>query len=278
MYKTIVVHVDGDTQLARRAAIAARLAEAFDAHLVGSVATGVSRDDFFATEGSVVLPPLEQDFTRMVEQARAMLEPFAEQMRRHLVGSWEGRVVEEDAREALVLQSRYADLLVLGAEAPAGRRPRLAAGLPEYLALHGVRPVLVVPRDHPDDDLAGTIVVGWDAGMEATRAIGAALPLLQRARSVLVALINPEDAASHHGERPGTDLATYLARHGVPIEVANERSEAGIAPALLGLAREAGANLLVTGIYGHSRYREWIAGGVSRDLLHDVRVPLLLAH
>jgi nucleotide-binding universal stress UspA family protein len=278
MYKTIVVHVDGSAQLKPRLALAAALAVAHGAHLVGSAVTGISQHDFatFGTSPMTALP--EADFDLLRRGANEHLGRFANEAGRMGVSSWERRMIEDDAAAALLLESRYADLLVLSPGTPAGSRLRLTTDLPEYVALHGSRPVLVVPHDHADDDLEGTIVIGWDASMEATRAVAGALPLLQRARSVLIALINPDRLTERHGEEPGADLATYLARHGVAVEVAAERSDAAIAATLVGLARDVGANLLVTGVYGHSRYREWFAGGVSRDLLDKVSVPLLLAH
>ncbi len=138
--------------------------------------------------------------------------------------------------------------------------------------------VLVVPEDHASEHVGRSVVIGWNASMEASRAITGALPLLTTARSVLVAVINPQQLAGRHGEQPGADLATWLARHGAAVEVVRERSEAGTAAALMGLARDANADLLVAGAYGHSRYREWIAGGVTRSLLEDMTVPLLMAH
>lgn len=278
MYKTIVVHVDNSPQLPSRLAVAAALASAHGGHLVGSAVTGITQFDFIAFGGAPVMTLPDADFDLLRRNANDQLLRFATAVGRLGVASWEQRMIEDDAANALVLESRYADLLVLSAYTPAGSRLRLATDLPEYVALHGTRPVLVVPEDHRDDNLAGTIVIGWDASMEATRAVAGALPLLQQARSVLVAVINPEPSTPRHGEQPGADLATYLARHGVSVEVVPERSDASIAATLVGLARDVGANLLVTGVYGHSRYREWFAGGVSRDLLKKVSVPLLLAH
>ena len=278
MYKTIVVQVDDSPQLKPRLAIAAALAAAHAGHLIGSAVTGISQHEFVAFGTASMMPVADADFSTLQRRANDQLARFATEVDRIGVASWEQRMIEDDAASALLLESRYADLLVLSPGTPAGSRLRLTTDLPEYVALHSGRPVLVVPHNHDDDDLTGTIVVGWDASMEATRAVAGALPLLQRAKSVLITVINPDPLNPRHGEQPGADLATYLARHGVPVEVVAERSEAAIAATLVGLARDVGANLLVTGVYGHSRYREWFAGGVSRDLLDKVTVPLLLAH
>ena len=115
----------------------------------------------------------------------------------------------------------------------------------------------------------------WDGSMQA---IGAALPLLVRADNVRLVLVNPNPPQDLHGEQPGADMALYLARHGVRVDVVVELAHGTVGTALLGLARDGGAGLMVTGAYGHSRYREWMVGGATRELLERSRVPLLLAH
>jgi nucleotide-binding universal stress UspA family protein len=278
MYKTIVVHVDGGSQLAPRLRVAAGLARQHDAHLVGSAVTGISQRDFLTLGTSAMAALPDSDYDRLREAGSALLLNFTAQIERLDVSSWEQRLVEDDAQHALLQETRYAELLVLSRGTPTFARLRLASDLPEYVALHCTRPVLVVPDDYQDEIVGSTIVVGWNASMEATRAVTAALPQLKLARSVLLALINPDELSERHGEQPGGDIALYLARHGVNVEIVRERSDAGTAPALLGLARDCGADLLVAGAYGRSRYREWIAGGVTRGLLEENTVPLLLAH
>lgn len=276
MYKTIVVHVDDGPQMRSRLALAAGLASRHEAHLVGSAVTGISRGNYLllGTAPMAALP--DSDFDRLVEQAQARLAAFTREVEHIGVASWEQRLIEDDAGHALLLEARYADLVVVSRAAPT--RLHLGASLPEFVALHGTRPVLVVPDDYAGDTLGGTAVVGWNGSMEATRAVTGALPLLRAARAVKVLLVNPDDTDDLHGAQPGADLATWLARHGVNVEIVSERSDAGAAPALLGLARELGADLLVAGAYGHSRYREWIAGGATRGLLDGMTMPLLLAH
>ena len=156
--------------------------------------------------------------------------------------------------------------------AQAGKGESTPRGLPAHLALHGVRPVLVVPETYGDAPIAGTVVAGWDGSSQALRAIDAALPLLCRAGSVKLVLVNPDTVTGLHGEEPGADLALYLARHGV------ERTSATVGATLVQGARDSGAGLIVAGAYGHSRYREWVLGGATRELLERAPVPLLLAH
>jgi nucleotide-binding universal stress UspA family protein len=121
-------------------------------------------------------------------------------------------------------------------------------------------------------------VAGWDGSLQALRALTAALPLLRAADTVKLALVNPNTLSELHGEQPGADMALYLARHGVQVEVVVEHTGSTTGTALLDLARDCGAGLVVCGAYGHSRYREWVLGGVTRELLARCRVPLLIAH
>jgi nucleotide-binding universal stress UspA family protein len=279
MYKTIVVHVDGSAQQASRLRAAAMLAEAHGAHLVGSAATGISWMDFSLLTGSAGAPVPCDDFTAMREAAAARLHAFTEQAAQLGVASVEARLVEDVADYALLLQSRYADLVVLSPDSDAGAPPGVRVrGLPERVALRGVRPVLLVPDAWQGQALPGTVVVAWDGGMCALRAIAAALPLLQAADGVKLALINPEQLSELHGDDPGADMAVYLARHGVQVDVVVERTRSTAGDALMVLARSSGAGLLVSGAYGHGRFREWVLGGVTRELLERTPVPLLLAH
>lgn len=285
MFKTIVVHVDGREEQDSRLRAAAHLAAEHSAHLVGTAATGITWLDYALLTGSMgaPVPDPESDFHGLRDAARSRLDAFLEAARRLGVESLESRLIEDDARYGLLLQSRYADLIVLSQDDAQDSEaeptlPLRVRGLPEYVALRGARPVLVVPRSYRHPPIPGTAVVGWDGSLQALRAIAAALPLLQRADSVKLALINPDTLSELHGEQPGADMALYLARHGVRVDVVLERTDSTAGEALMALARDCGAGLMVVGAYGHSRYREWILGGVTRELLERAPVPLLIAH
>jgi nucleotide-binding universal stress UspA family protein len=279
MYKTIVVHVDGSPQQDSRMAAAARLAREHGAHLVGSAATGISWTDYLLLTGSMAAPVPPADFDGLRETAALHLSGFTDQAARLGVASVETRLVEDTADGALLLQARYADLVVLSRDVdPEPGIPPRVRRLPEHVALRGPRPVLVVPPGYTDQPIAATVVAGWDGSTQALRAFAAALPLLERADGVRLVLVNPDQLSDVHGEQPGADMALYLARHGVKVDVVLERTHATAGDALMSLARATGAGLIVAGAYGHSRYREWVLGGVTRELLERAPVPLLLAH
>jgi nucleotide-binding universal stress UspA family protein len=281
MYKTILVHIDGGPQQDSRLRAAAMLANEHGAHLVGSAATGISWVEFALLTGSMAapMPAPNADFDGLRDAALLRLRAFTEQAARLGVASVEARLVENLAGYGLLLQSRYADLVVLSQDRDG--EPSLPAHvrrLPEHVALHGARPVLVVPDSWQGQPMPGTVVAGWDGSMQAIRAFEAALPLLRRAASVKLALVNPDSLSALHGDEPGADMALFLARHGVRVDVVVERTGSTAGNALMALARDADAGLMVCGAYGHSRYREWALGGVTRELLARAPVPLLIAH
>jgi nucleotide-binding universal stress UspA family protein len=138
------------------------------------------------------------------------------------------------------------------------------------------RPVLVVPP------LAQTIVippkrvvVAWRPTREAARAVHDAMPLLEMAEQVDVLVIDPKVGESAHGEEPGADIAAHLARHGLNVQAVMRPSlSASAGAAILDYAKHVGADLVVAGGYGHSRLRERMLGGATRDLLHTTSLPL----
>ena len=121
-------------------------------------------------------------------------------------------------------------------------------------------------------------MVAWNASREARRAISDALPLLVEAKSVTILLV---DAGKNprHGEEPGADIAHYLSRHGAKVSVKQTASRGEpIARVILDHAKEQAADLIVIGAYSHARTAQMVFGGVTRSLLQDAGIPLLIAH
>lgn len=272
-YKTILVYIDQSRLCAGRIKLAAEIAIAHDAHLVGVAVTGLSR--FIYPESvafvTTVIDPL-------LERAQHQLEQFESTVKRLGVNSYESRLSEDDARGALALQARYADLVIVS-QMDLGERDAVeVADLAEYVMLNSSRPVLTVPYAGSFEQLGRRPLVAWDGSMEASRAISNALPMLKRAEQVTIALFNTERRFGTHGEQPGADIALYLARHGVSINVVEQETDIDIGNALLSLAADTGADLLVMGGYGHSRFREVLLGGVTATILNTMTVPVLMSH
>ena len=243
MYKTIIVHVDGSAAQESRLQAAALLARAHDAHVVGAAATGISWVDFALLTGGMGPPMPIDDFDSLRATATLRLVRFSEQAARLGMPMVETRVIENMPDYGLVLQSRYADLVVVSRDDEA--EPALSGRvrrLPERLALRGARPVLVVPQTYEGAPMPGTVVAGWDGSRQAIRALDAALPLLVCADSVKLALVNPEQLPELHGEQPGADMALYLARHGVKVDVVVDRTTLTVGQSLMALTHDCGAD------------------------------------
>ncbi|MEX6508427.1 universal stress protein [Jiella sp. M17.18] len=123
-----------------------------------------------------------------------------------------------------------------------------------------------------------TILVGWRDTPECAHAVAAALPFLQRAGQVVLASVAEEGSSEQRGLEPMADMARHLARHGVSVETRELANWQDAAEGLMHEAEVLGAQMIVIGAYGHSRMRELLLGGVTRELLRSSRVPLLLAH
>jgi nucleotide-binding universal stress UspA family protein len=142
------------------------------------------------------------------------------------------------------------------------------------------RPVLFVPSFGSLATLGRHIVVAWNSSRASARAVSDALPLIERADQTTVITINPADFNDRQGAPPAGQMVDHLRRHNPSvegIELPNIPS-GSIADALLDEARKAHADLIVAGAFGHPRIWEKLLGGVTRDLLTNPRLPLLMSH
>jgi len=174
-------------------------------------------------------------------------------------------------------RTRMADLVVLPKPYGAGRGPENEA-LTEAALFNGHVPVLVLPDDAALPDGFERIVVGWNESSEALSAIRAALPFLQRANLVDLAVIDPPPHGPDRSD-PGGQLGQMLSRHGVRAEVSVlAKTMPRVSDILCRQAADKEADLVVMGAYGHSRFREAILGGATRNMLEVSPIPVLLAH
>lgn len=172
--------------------------------------------------------------------------------------------------------ARAADIILypqLRSEASIGRHQ-----LEEVVFTSG-RPVIGLPAGWSVTKLGSRVLVAWDGGREATRAVFDALPMLVRAEAVRLVSVQGFLDEPVRQFTPGDDIAATLSRHGVRVETSTFRStRANMREELKAQALDFGADLVVMGCYGHSRFRERILGGVSRSMLKDIPFPLLLAN
>lgn len=219
-----------------------------------------------------------------IEASKARIEAAAVRARARLAAngiSDDIRLISEMASSVagqVARHARYADLTLTGQPDEEAYDPALLDALEGGLFDSG-RPMLMVPARWGGKPLARNILVAWDSGREAARAVADAMPLLVQADQVTLACVEPEVGGDGHGEEPGADIATALARNGAKVTVDTIASAGqSISDTLLTKAEDIGADLIVMGGYSHSRFRETLFGGVTREMIEDAETPLLLSH
>lgn len=178
--------------------------------------------------------------------------------------------------EKIGRRARYADITVVGPELIAG-------GLLKNKTIEGVlfssgKPLLLVPRGSQPSLKPKRVLVAWDSRIEASNAVRDSLNMLKGADNVHLTLVDPIEGEIYHGEEPGADAASYLARHGVNVTVDRlPSSNHSVADVLSRHAVDIAADLMVMGAYGHSRLRERIFGGVTKSMLENPLLPVFMA-
>lgn len=277
-YKTILVHCDESRSVAARLNLAADLAEHHQAHLVGLHARPPFQPPIYDNAGFAMEQFLNDHDEAVATSEKKSSEAFTKAVKGRSISS-EWRSANGQADELLILHSRYADLTIVGQNDDEATGLPLPPDLPESVALGTGRGTLVVPFIGVPKKPGGNILLCWNASRESSRAASEALPLLKAAAGVTVLIIEPKPSAAGHGPEPGADVATWLGRHGVKVTVQRDVAvDADVGNVILSRAMDQGSDLIVMGIYGHSRFRELVLGGASRTLLASMTVPILMAH
>ena len=300
--RDILVHVDETPACRNRLAVATGLARRHEARLVGLyVGAVLDLNPYIASfVGEQIREAHDRAAAEIEAKTRATFEKAVSGD--GVAGEW--RAVTGSAEDALALHGRYADLVVVGQQDPDLRPGPGFTRIAEEVVCHAGRPVLVVPYAGRFAAVGERVMVAWDGSAEAARAVHDALPILERAKKVMVRSVDPADGPGGLGDLPGADIGAHLARHGIDVEVEVLRTrdepaagelayESGtvaahvshlagadmpIAETLLSLAADDGTDLIVMGAYSHSPLREALIGGVTRQMLEEMTVPVLMAH
>ncbi len=277
-YRTILVHVDDTRHMQRCIEVAARIARAEQAHLIGAAGTSIHTPLYPTGLADPTLPTLNARAEQAQQRLERVLSVFDAAMGRIGVASFETRLIEGDAVEAISVLARHCDLVVLGQTDPDAPAPLLPADFPEDVILRCGRPVLVVPRAGQFDTVGRKPLVAWDSSMSAARSVANAIPLLQRAEQIDLVMFSPGAKDGAHAKQSRTDMALYLARHGINIKAEHRRAAVQVGPALLSLSSELGSDVIVMGAYGHHRLRDILLGSVTQSILQSTTVPALMSH
>lgn len=278
--KDILVHVDGEGNetAKRRTEYALSLAMAQQCHVTGLV-MALQPTMPPMVMGEVPGTLLESQRKSALEAARNSMEGFVQAAERWGV-SYERRLVEcieSAASGTFASHARVSDLVIAGQSGP-----------DDLLALHELlieaalfdsgRPVLIVPYIERSEARFDRVLVAWDGGREAARAVHDALPLLSPESTVEVLVVG-DNVPAARSQEPGADLALHLARHDLKATAKRTGGKGiGAADAILSYASDFGADLIVMGGYGHSRLRQMVMGGATRGVLESMTVPVLMSH
>ena len=259
---------------------AAALALANDAHL-DILALGVDRTQVgysYVGSGAVILQAALDRAEQDARNTEAAVRKAVAEQSPTLRWAVETAVTQLGALTDLVAQrARFADLVVLTRPYGPGIGSE-AEAVVEAALFEGQAPVLVLPETGLGHAASPRrVVLAWNQGAEAMRAIRKALPLLKVADQVSIVVIDPPQHGPERSD-PGGMLCQMLVRHGVKAEVTVlARTLPRISDVLARHLRDSDADLLVMGAYGHSRFREAILGGATRNMLEQAEVPVLMA-
>jgi nucleotide-binding universal stress UspA family protein len=285
LFQDLLVYMDESAAAANALAYAQAIARAADGHLAGLMF------GFMSPYPATIYMEASPDIwvaaqRRAAEEADAVEKRLKERLafakdgielrRKEVMGGEAGRV--------LALHGRYTDAVVIGWSKRSGEKDGTSDGteferdLFRSALFESGRPVILVPEAHKAKEPPRRILIAWSPEREATRAVHDALPLLRGAELVTVLAV-AEGGTIIGEEDAGADIARHLARHDIRTDVKHVPANGRTAQMVIAdEARYLGSDLIVMGGYGHSRLSEWIFGGVTRDMMADLKTPVLMAH
>lgn len=279
-YKSLLTVATSPEGLLDTVTAAAQVAQTMDAHLDG-LALGVDRTQIgysYVGSGAVVIAAAMERAEAEAREAEAALNAALQAQSPTLRSSAESVVTQLGAlTDVVAARARYSDLVVL--PLPYGKSRGVEdEAVTEAALFEGMAPVLIVPPKGMKSGTPKRIIIAWNQSREALVAARRAMPFLRRAELVQIVVVDPPPHGPERSD-PGGLLCQLLVRHGVKAEVCVlARALPRVSEVLARQARDIDAEMLVMGAYGHSRFREAILGGATRDMLEHAEVPVFLAH
>lgn len=272
-FKSLMVHIDLDRPNDTRIKIAGALADRFGAGVIG--VSACREVPFSYSDGYAASQLIEAERKSITERMKTAEARFRNCLDGHAkFVEWRGAIAEPT--EYVVEQARAADLVIIGAAYREGTYDPVREIDPTDLIAAVGRPLLLVPHE-VEQLTAKTVLIAWKDTREARRAVFDALPILKLCEQAVVVEIDESNEPTA-AQAAVNDVVVFLSRHGVKAR--------GMTPPLLDrpaqqldtLAWEEGADLIIAGAYGHSRFREWVVGGATRDFIMRMPRCVLLSH
>lgn len=270
--KTLLLHVDDDEGGKARTKAAFSFAEKHGSHIIAShpIPTLPGYAGYpmhgFSQELGLTFISVEEERAHKIKAQFTGSLPTGQP-------SWEWVEKDGSPTEVLSLQARTADLTIVGSS-PKTEGLVAIYSLAGDIALTSGLPVLAVPQKWEVSLDKKPIVIAWNGSLEASKAVRFAMPLLRAAHEVIVVEVGEENAA----HLPATDIANYLARHGLKVEVAKLSVKDTVGSEILSVAHTSNAEMIIMGAYGHRRFKELVFGGVTQELLSNDQIPVFLCH
>lgn len=225
---------------------------------------------------------IQESIDKAISTAKALEEKIRARLEAEdITWSVESSVIQAGGLTKMIgMHARFADLVILSQPYSKKVAPAHAEAITEAALFEGSAPVFIIPENGLPENFGKKIIIAWNQSEESMAAIRRALPLLKAAESVEITIIDPPPGGPQCSD-PGMGgaLAEMLTRHNIHITVAVlARTQTSVSDLIDQRAVEIGASLVVMGAYGHSRFRESILGGATRNMLSKAHVPLFMAH
>ena len=278
MIKDVIVNLEH--QVARDPArdFAISIAESFDTHVAGVAFAYIPEFPGYVMLETIPHDMMAQMVAESEKAARAAIERFDAAARRSLVSA-EHRLLKALGAVAPEILSRLArrfDLSVLMQSEPGGVNN---GDMIETSLFKSGRPLIVVPYIQKEGLKLEHVVCCWDGSRAAARAFNDALPLLAKAAKVDLLIVLNEKTTGDQKEIRGVEMAKHLARHDVKVQIETiPAADIDVTNAILSHVADISGTLIVMGGYGHAKLREVILGGVTRDMLKSMTVPVFMSH
>lgn len=284
--KDLLVYVDQSERAAGRLRLAADLARRHESRLTAIFVRELNpaqvHDQSAAELGlgsAEAISRTNRRIRRFIDETAVRLQSVLDELGREYGLQVEWRCLEGIASILVPQHARFADLCILGQDVSVAATATGYTFSEQLLFVSG-RPVVFVPADGSFDTLGRRILVAWNSSRASTRAINDALPLIERAEQVTVLAANPEEFAERYGALPPEQIVQHLRRHGASVHGIwlNNVPAGSITEAVQAEARNVGADLIVAGAFGHPRLWEKLMGGVTRELLARMQLPILMSY
>jgi nucleotide-binding universal stress UspA family protein len=284
--RDLLVYVDQSERATERLRLAADLARRHKSRLtalyVRELNPAQRHEQSIAELGqgsSDAITRVNRHIRKSIDEAAVRLQSILDELGREDGLEVEWRCLEGVGSTLVPQHARFADLCILSQDISAAATATGYTFSEQLLFVSG-RPVVFVPDQGSFHTLGRHILVAWNSSRASTRAVNDALPLIERAERVTVVAVNPGEFAERYGALPPEQMVEHLRRHGASVEGIwlTNIPVASIADAVQGEAHKVGADLIVAGAFGHPRLWEKLMGGVTRELLARMQLPILMSY